>query len=212
MKNKKNILFYLLKDYKYIIFDLDNTIYDFRDYDYGAIKEVYQFLKIKIDKSDIIRFINYRQKKLFKKNLIDKHLEKINIKKNLIKKSISIFKNHNCKYINKKNSLRPLIKKLKNNRKKLFIISNGEEKKQNKKINKLKIKRYFEQIIICPPIEKRLKPHKFGFQKILRKKMNLEDFVMVGDSEIDKKFAKNCKIKFIKFKISSKNYDKIRLL
>ena len=40
----------------------------------------------------------------------------------------------------------------------------------NGKINKLKIKRYFEQIIICPPIEKRLKPHKFGFQKILRKK------------------------------------------
>lgn len=207
LRNKTKLLFYFLKNYKYIIFDLDNTIYDFRDFDYGAFKEIFKFLKIKISESKLIKFINFRQKNLLKKKLIDKYLEKLDIPKNSTKKAISIFRNHKCKYINKKESLNKLLQRLKNKNKLLYMISNGERKRQNKKINKLKIKKYFEKIIICPPKKNKLKPFKFGFDKIYKKKMILKEIVMVGDSEIDKMFAKKCNIKFIKFKYINKRYE-----
>ena len=212
MQNKITSLSHSLKNYKYIIFDLDNTIYDFRDYDYGAMKEVFKLLKIKIYKPELIKFINYRQKNLYKKNLIDNFLGKINIQKNLIKKSILTFKNHNCKYIKSQKSLRGLLKRLKEKKKILFIVSNGEINRQNKKLNKLKIKKYFKKIIICSSKKNKLKPNKFGFEKIYKKTMNLKEFVMIGDSKIDKRFAKNCRIKFIKFKYINTNYEKTRFI
>lgn len=70
---KKNALVNLkkkIKKYKILIFDLDNTIYDQKDYDYPALKNISKFLssKIKSDKNEIYNQIilcKKKKKKIF---------------------------------------------------------------------------------------------------------------------------------------------------
>jgi FMN phosphatase YigB (HAD superfamily) len=189
-----------------IIFDLDDTIYSQARYDNPALFHVSKFLEKIINKNKFFIFKNLRKLKKIRRGLppkliFNKFLKKKNIynKKKTISKCISLFQNYDCKELQKSNSLKNLIKSL-HKKKFLFLVTNGNIKRQSNKIKYLGISRYFKKIFILDGINKMVKPSikdVIFLSKFIKKNKCLKS-VYVGDNIIsDKKFARNLKIPFI---------------
>ena len=202
-----------INPYQILIFDLDNTIYDQNDYDFPAIKKVSIYLS---------RKINEKQNKIFekliklkkKKNILifNKFLKNYNLSdhysSNLIKQSIKIFQNYRCKELNRSVSLYPLLKSI-HKKKKIYLVTNGNNTRQNNKIKFLKIRKFFRKIYILDGIRKELKPSikSVDYIQNLILKNGLKNAVFIGDNKsLDRNFAKNLKITFINFNFQKFHY------
>ena len=103
----------------------------------------------------------------------------------------------------KVNSLKKLI--LDNQKKKLFLVTNGNILRQKNKIYYLGIKKYFKKIYILDGKTKKLKPSVKSVVYLTRqiKKWGNKNSVYIGDNlNVDKNFAKNLKVFFIHFKFN----------
>lgn len=193
-------------EYKAIIFDLDDTVYDEIEY----LKRAYKYISEKIVDSEstnhytentiykyLLRtFINEGRVSLFQKakqkfNINDFTIEQflnclrtVNICENEIQVRKSIFEFIN-KYQNKKD---------------LFILTNGNITQQKNKIRSLnipfkeRIKVYFSS-----SLGKELeKPNAYFIQKILHdNNLEKEQVIFIGDTEIDKEAAQAAGIDFL---------------
>ena len=188
-----------LKNFENIIFDLDNTLISLSKYDFFIFKKIC----LELEKNSI------KRNKILTKLLLSRKIElrlgkKLNIFDKVFldkKKSIKAFKIYNNYFptefkINKKNLL--LLNKLKILNKKIYLVTNGNEKRQLNKIKKLKIHKFFTKIFILDGKKKKFKPSISSVVDLKRKIKNKKT-IMIGDSKIDKKFAINLKVKYIKY-------------
>tara|TARA_B100000780_G_C21124645_1_gene455929 strand:- start:781 stop:1404 length:624 start_codon:yes stop_codon:yes gene_type:complete len=187
-----------------IIFDLDYTLYDESSY-----------LEKSIDSLNII-----------KKKIVVEYKFRIN-SKNIIK---DILKKYNC--YNEKNSsiifnnlkknkvqlkiykgFIPLFKKLKKSNIKIGILTNGNSIIQKNKIKNLKLKKYFDLIIIAKEAGKE-KPHKEAFSLILKKMgSDPKKSLFVGDnSKNDIVGAKSIGMKTLWINHLKINYNKANFM
>lgn len=163
---------------KNIIFDLDNTLYDEKDFIFkfiNSLKKKYNFkffnrkvyLKNKVyERKNFIQFILKNEKKYTKKLHNQIFLEFLNSKIR-----IKIFKN-----------LDKILTLLKKKKIKLIILTNGNPIVQQKKIYKLKLKKYFNYIFFARKIYKD-KPSQKTFRIILRKSnAKCNETLMIGDN------------------------------
>ena len=101
-KRSINNLQHKIKNYKILIFDLDNTIYNQKDYDEPALRNVSNFLSIKLNlnSKEIFENLTTLKKKkvlnIFNKFLENKSLKNNNLKK-LVQKSVQLYQNYKCK-------------------------------------------------------------------------------------------------------------------
>lgn len=194
-----------LVNYKDLIFDLDDTIYEKKLFDIGAYEDIEKYFLSKtiVDLTGMAIFLNLTRKKKGNdyKNLFDDAALKYNLSNVSVKKMIDLYRNHNCKYVKYNQSLMPyLIDNLKTYQR-IFIVSNGYKKTQKRKICKLKINYFSTGIVICNPEKpEQLKPSNWAFN-VLDKKFFLKTPVIIGDREdIDGEFASNSGVPFIKYK------------
>lgn len=191
-----------------LVFDLDDTIYSQKNYDTPALLSVSRFIQKKTNLKSLDIFNTLRKLKKIRRgkppkflfNIFFKNI-KIKYKNYIIDKCVRLFQSYKCKELKKSKSLKFIIKNL-YKKKILFLVTNGNVKRQNNKIKYLGIRKYFKKIFILDGMKKETKPSINNVQSLVKFISIYKDFksVYIGDNLVtDKKFAKNLKISFIHF-------------
>lgn len=191
-----------------LVFDLDDTIYSQKNYDTPALLSVSRFIQKKTNLKSLDIFNTLRKLKKIRRgkppkflfNIFFKNI-KIKYKNYIVDKCVRLFQSYKCKELKKSKSLKFIIKNL-YKKKILFLVTNGNVKRQNNKIKYLGIRKYFKKIFILDGIKKETKPSINNVQSLVKFISIYKDFksVYIGDNLItDRKFAKNLKISFIHF-------------
>jgi len=202
---KKQILKKKLEKFKIIIFDLDNTIYNEKNFIYPSLKNVSKFLKTKInlDENEIqkqLLILKNRNQKIFDKFLSKFSAKKINLKL-LVKRTINEYQSYNCNNLKKVSSLKNILKFF-YKKKTLFLVTNGNRLRQKNKIKNLGINKFFKKIYILDNNYDYIKPSTKSVNSLKKfiREFGFKNAVYVGDNKItDKAFAKNLRISFINF-------------
>jgi putative hydrolase of the HAD superfamily len=187
--------------YDIFLVDLDDTLYDEKLYLFEAYSQISLFLS----QSQNIQFelINEYLRATFlnqgRTNLFDKLFDKFKLGNELLADILEIMRNMN---LENKIQLFPeayvLLAQLNQSKKKTIVVTNGNNAQQANKINNLDWKGLRNSFEVIFAKDYGSKPNRSVFE-FTCKKFNLtnQKIVMIGDSEIDSEFAKNCSIDFI---------------
>lgn len=174
--------------YKVVLFDLDDTLYLERDYVLSGYREVSKYLEkiYNISSDEFLKKMKEFSKESYEK-IFNRVFEyyKININEKELKRIIEIYKNHTpniklcedseivLKYLLRKNI-------------KLGLITDGFYVQQRKKIEALKIEKYFDKIIVTDELAANRefwKPNKKAFQIMLKYfEVKPEEIIYIGDN------------------------------
>ena len=198
MQKKKN-LDNILKNFEIIIFDLDDTLISISKYDELVFKKICDVI-IKIKKKKVLDKLKTLRKlelKTFKRiNIFNKIFNNKNSKL-----ATKIYNSYYPKSFKIKKSNVKILENLKTKKKILYLVTNGNKKRQMNKIKNLGILKYFKKIYVMDGNKKKFKPSTSSLSS-LKKIIRSKKAVMIGDSKIDEQFAKNLKVKYIKFTTS----------
>lgn len=192
---KKFLFTNLYRKAKVIGFDLDGTLYDEFDFIKPTYEEIVQ--KLVGPNPDILDFMLNRwlekgssYPKIFQET---KHVFQLSC--DFEARALEIFRDSTPR-ISLPVRMNYYLTKIKNDKKYLFLLTDGKEKLQSKKIDALKIRDCFDVILIA---EDHQKPDPYYGNIVLEIfGCSQEDIVYVGDREVDKEFCKNCGFKFVK--------------
>lgn len=168
---------------KLVAFDLDDTLYNEKDFVYGAFKEVSVFLSDKYGISSKIIYedmINILQKE-GRGKIFDLLCEKHNINED-IKALVQVYRNSKPKLKLYDDSIK-VINILKGHYK-LGLITDGLASVQWNKIRLLDLEKYFDNIIVTDDLGREYwKPHILPFKNMADKfKLLPEDCIYIGDN------------------------------
>ena len=168
---------------KRIIFDLDNTLIEWKDEYWDGVEEALNFANIKHTKQDIKDIENAIDRyeteynTYTKENMLEWINKSVNIKVNIgfLEKCLEHFSNCIPNKIDKDiyETLEYLSKKYE-----LVVLTNWFEKQQAKRLETVNILKYFSEVYA--PETFLIKPNKEAFMKACQNKP--EEAVMVGDS------------------------------
>ena len=195
---------YLHKQYlasRDIIFDLDNTIIEEKDYIFSAYAEIAKTIKDRY-KINIGDFLQKEFDKNGRKNIYQKLIKEYSIRNFSLKDFKHIL--HTNKNLNKLDPSNWFLEFLNliNKPFEINIITNGNISQQKNKINHINwpSKAKIKNIIYANKYNKKPNPESFyALQKI--KKLNKP--IYIGDSLVDEKFASKLNIEFL-------NVDKLK--
>jgi len=186
---------------KAIIFDLDNTLYDVKQYYLGAFKKISEYLSKRyniLNQEIYKRLINHWKKKTsMYPHLFNDVLNFFDLGHEL-KNIIEIFNNYDGE-LKPYSDVIPTLNKLKKKNYKLGIITDGQVRRQKRKIKLLGLNEIFDIIIFTKEL-KNPKPSKIPFQEAINKlKINPQYSFYVGDNPlIDFKGAKKAGMKTVR--------------
>jgi putative hydrolase of the HAD superfamily len=180
---------------KAIIFDLDNTLYDYRDYFYQVFLELseYFYKKYQIPENEFIKtsvdILNKRKSRYPK--LFNEILELLNIPENEVKFCVDVFSSGKFPIV-PFNGVYDILDYLKNKNYFLGIITDGDYMRQREKIKSLKIEHYFNTVVYTDILQSP-KPSPTPYQYIISKfSINPKLSYYVGDDpDVDFKGAKS---------------------
>lgn len=169
---------------KAIIFDLDDTLYNEREFVFGAFKEVSDYLadKYKLNETivyeDIIQIFNeYGRGKIF-----DKICEKYSIDEN-ISELVNVYRGSKPS-LNLYKDAEEILTWLKVNNYKIGLITDGMNKVQWNKIDSLKLKSRVDNIVVSDDLGKDYwKPHEKPYRECI-KALDISEYecIYVGDN------------------------------
>lgn len=171
---------------KALLFDLDDTLYDEKQFVKGGFTKVAEFIedKIKIDKDLFYKILIEIYNEGIRGNIFNLALEKVNIvyDENIIRTMVKIYHEHNPK-IKLDKGIRSLLIKLRGIYS-LGIITDGYFEVQKKKVQALKLEELFDSIIYTDEYGKEYwKPRVYGYKLALKKfKVLPEEAVYIGDN------------------------------
>lgn len=133
---------------KAIIFDMDDTLYPERDYIYSGLKVLDQWVEDKFQVEGFfplaIQFLKLGERKLIFNKTLEKM--KVDFDKSTIENMVNVFRDHKPS-IHLSEEARWVLNNV-NDTVKLGLITDGYLNTQQKKIEALKIKEYFQSIVI----------------------------------------------------------------
>lgn len=198
-----------IEQFKTIIFDLDDTIYEEIEY----LKRAYKYISEKIIESDNVNhcsesiIYNYLLKTFIDEGrvaLFQKAVQKFNINNFTVEHFLNCLRNVNiCENeIEISKPILDIINKYQNS-KDFFILTNGNVTQQKNKIRSLNIP--FKETIkvyYSSALGKELeKPNPYFILKILNDhRLNKKQVIYIGDSEIDEKAADAAGVDFMTYK------------
>jgi len=152
-----------------MIFDLDNTLYDAKQYFTGAFRDVSEYLAVKYG---IIRIdfcgeliALWKEKTSMYPHLFDDVLSEFGIADGELELVIEVFNNHDPK-IESYPGVASVLQELKDRGYKLGIITDGFQKRQERKINALNIGYFFDTVVFTKELD-HPKPSTIPYQKAL---------------------------------------------
>lgn len=172
---------------KAVIFDLDDTLISEKEYVLSGFRVVSKEIAklYNLDNEEVLKKMN----ELFNessKNVFNRVLDFYNIQysKNEIVYLINIYRNHepDIKFFD---DVIPTIKELKKNGIKIGIITDGYKETQLRKIEVLKCRELFDEIIITDELGREFwKPHEKSYLIMAEKLgIKLNEMIYVGDNE-----------------------------
>jgi len=182
-------------DNKFLIFDLDNTIYDEKIFLFKVYKEISELFD-----SNCKEIYHYLVNDFLindRKKLFNRLLERYSNQNISIKDCLSTMRNHK-----NKNSLKPFnwfisFCNLLKDYDEIKIITNGNSQQQRNKTGSLNL--YGKKVtlnVVCAN-DYKPKPSYESLRAFKDMPENRTDIYYLGDSQIDYEFCKNAKINFI---------------
>ncbi len=189
-------------NYSYIFFDLDDTIYPISDYDKGAFKNICNKLFSASNIEIGYEWLLNNKYGILGDRLFLNFLKHFHLPLDLENVCTKMYQSYNCDTLSKNNSLYQFVYDLKKQGKFLFLLTNGNYKRQERKIQALGLSEIFDGIAIGDPqVSNDLMKPNIDIAKHFGINTNKNKCLMIGDNEyIDGGFARNVKIDFVKFK------------
>ena len=193
----------IISKYSYFLIDLDNTVYDENEYLFEAYENISQYLeKLTLAEASIINeylvtnFLNEGRS-----NLFDKLLNHFNLNSEIISELLTILRTFSPK---KKIELFPeayrFMDSIISANKEIFIVTNGNVIQQRNKVNNINWRNLDSKIRFLFANEFKPKPSIDSFLQLKELHgIDNNNCVMIGDSEVDLNYAKNCQIAFFYF-------------
>lgn len=189
---------------KAVVFDLDDTLISEKQYILSGFNKVSCEIsrKYNLDYKKVYRkmneFFKEDSKSVFNRTL---GFFNINYSNAEISELINIYRNHNPK-IEFYDDVIPTINKLKAMKIKLGIITDGYKETQLKKIEALRCRDIFDEIIITDELGREFwKPNEKAYKLMAKRlKVNFDEMIYVGDNE-EKDFKGANNLGIITFKI-----------
>jgi len=207
MKYKKDEMLRSLNQYSDWIFDLDNTLYSQEEYDLVAFHNLEVYLLKSGACAQGVADVLFREKRTkgpFDNNLFNRVFDQYGLR-DYTGIAIDYYRAADFEFYSSSKMAEEIVRCSGSNR--LFLVTNGHVKIQNKKIRAIRGLSMFDGILICPHGEKnKLKPSRWGFDE-LDKKFSLRKPVYVGDSnKIDGGFALNSGIEYINYEFKDEDW------
>ena len=204
---------YSFLEYESIGFDVDGTLYD----EYSFVSQSYlpiaSFLSgiFKINKDSLYKelLLTWKQNgssfPVIQETL--KSIYKINLDSETLKKCIDIYR-QSIFTIHPFSKIESLLNYLTKNKKRLFVVTDGNKELQLKKIHSLELERWFKNndIFISGNFGKEYqKPSELIVQVVKNHLNNNKKVLFVGDRTVDQQFAINAGFDFLDIKVFLKD-------
>ncbi|MGB9842986.1 MAG: HAD family hydrolase [Caldisericia bacterium] len=179
---------------KLIIFDFDGTLFDTKE---DIARSVNIYLKElgfeELEEEKIYKFIGNGSDYLLKKSL--EEIGKKDFLNYSIVRFLEIYREESTKKVKPFDGIKAILDELKD--KTLYIITNKDEESAKMILRKFDMEKYFKKVIGRNTYT--LKKPDPSLMEIVLKEENVkrDEVLMVGDSEIDYKFAKEAQVKNI---------------
>ncbi len=179
---------------KLIIFDFDGTLFDTKE---DIARSVNIYLKElgfeELEEEKIYKFIGNGSDYLLKKSL--EEIGKKDFLNYSIVRFLEIYREESTKKVKPFDGIKAILDELKD--KTLYIITNKDEESAKMILRKFDMEKYFKKVIGRDTYT--LKKPDPSLMEIVLKEENVkrDEVLMVGDSEIDYKFAKEAQVKNI---------------
>ncbi len=211
---------------KYVLFDLDDTLLDFRASEREALKETFEIINEPIDEDTYLKFssINEEYFNKFAQKLMTRemfHKERFRVLLDSINSKLDpvYVNNLYVKSLSESAILFPdtleILDYLKQKNYKLYVVSNGQKEVQLRRIQKCNISSYFDYVFISSEIgynKPNIRFLEFVTNQIYKdeSKENIDvdksEFIMIGDREnADIKCANDFNIKSVLIGTSKTN-------
>jgi len=182
-----------LKELKTFLFDLDGTLINSADDIAEAVNyTLRQLNRVPLPKEEIVKYVGYGAKKLMKDVLKVEDEE-------LIQKGTQIFREfylfNPCVYTTPYPYTEELLKVLKENNKKVGVITNKYEEVSKRILDKLGLSKYIDIVVggdTAGEKKPSAKPVNYALDGLNAKS---EESILIGDSEVDIQAGKNANTK-----------------
>ena len=174
---------------KLIIVDFDNTLFFTNNINFKSYQKVFNYYNIKLTKKNFDTHAGL-SKQLFYRKIFRKKPFAVktvfDMKKKFYKKNINLIKPN---YL-----LIDFLKKIKNQKVKIALVSNASRYSINLVLKKFKMRNFFNAILTSDDVRK-TKPSPYAFKKILKMlKIDSKNSIVIDDNKIGLIAAKKCNI------------------
>lgn len=195
-----SLKFELPEKYLVVIFDLDDTLYDEREYLFSGYRNIGVYIQKSVGGNAVLysrflieTFLSEGRHKLFDKFLANFEL------KNVVKiENLLFLLRHNQILLNVRSCIQVFLRELLAKKRKVYILTNGNVEQQQNKIRQLNIQDILPQIEVMYANMYTPKPSPDCIKRILMiENVTRDRVVLIGDSDVDMMTAKNAGIDFI---------------
>jgi FMN phosphatase YigB (HAD superfamily) len=193
-----------------LVFDLDGTLYDTRDFERPALAAVCQWLRERSGKS-----LSGAEQALWKRREADRHrpglfdelLREHALPVSWGAECLQRFHAYPGRELERSDSLRPMLTELRARGRALALVTNGWRQLQQRKLESLGLKQLFERVVYCEPARpEELKPSRWAWNE-LEHWRGAATALYIGDDPIDAAFAASGGAGFVEFRFRSEKYD-----
>jgi len=192
-----------------VVFDLDGTIYDTRDFERPALESVVNWLREKSGRSLdglTVELWLRRETDRHRSGLFDDVLHKFDLPLAWGAECAQRFHDHSPSGLTSEYSLREYLLELRARGLRLALVSNGRDRLQQRKCDAIGLRGLFDECIICgPDFPERQKPGSWAWSQLANWRAGLPT-VYVGDDPVDEVFAAAGRAGFVKFRFRSPKY------
>ena len=202
-------LTHALGDARRIVFDLDGTLYDTRDFERPALAAVAKWLRRKSGQplNDLENDLWVRREtERHRPGLFDDLLAKHGLPATWGTECLHRFHGHPASELTGADSLKEYLLGLRTAGRRLALVSNGPVALQNRKMDALGLDGVFDKCIYCgPDFPERQKPSPWAWSQLAEWRGALRT-IYVGDDPVDERFAASGNAGFVPFRFRSPTY------
>jgi len=188
-----------LFEFDAVLFDLDNTIYDEKQYLYKAYEEISVFCAAEFDvqRQDVYSFLIKHFEVIGRSRLFNSLCEEFKFPEYIIIQLLEILRTvHFNEKIETFPYFLPLARSLFSSGVELGIITNGNVIQQMNKVQSIDFKGLIEKFEIIYANNFSPKPSPLSYEK-MKEVITFKSCVYIGDSDVDEEFAKAADIPFL---------------